>query len=457
MTEENKETSVEKTGQDQAAATTEKAVAEPASATATTEQAGESAATESAQPAEERKEIRSVLLSSFGGIKSIKVSKSPEPTSVGENEVAIRVSAAGVGFSDLLARQGNLVSLPKTPFTLGFELAGVVELVGSAVQDLKVGDRVAALTDYNAWSDLVTVDAKYVYQLPESLSFDDAVTLTLNYTLAHYLLFEVGHLHSGQTLFVHSVGGGVGQAIVQLAQTVDNVTIIGTASKHKHEQITGVTHLFDHSQDYIAEVRKLFPDGINLVLDGLGDGLNKGYSLLKPLGHYVLYGSSNLNSGLIGAAKFWWHVEKIKPTKLVEENRTISGFSLRQLLFQQNAHDQVREVVQKVYQLHAQGVLKPVVDSKHAFEDIADAMQRLHERKNFGKVILDPAQAPKPKAVEEEGTGKKRRFSSKGDEKKKDKTEKAANVVNGEDKPAEATTTEDEKKPETAEEVKTDA
>lgn len=163
MTEENKETSVEKTGQDQAAATTEKAVAEPA--TATTEQAGESAATESAQPAEERKEIRSVLLSSFGGIKSIKVAKSPEPTSVGENEVAIRVSAAyvlpiyfekmklqinfvflslfphhsGLGFSDLLARQGNLVSLPKTPFTLGFELAGVVELVGSTVQDFKVG------------------------------------------------------------------------------------------------------------------------------------------------------------------------------------------------------------------------------------------------------------------------------------------------------------------------------
>ena len=320
------------------------------------------------------------------------------------------------------------------------------------------------------------------------MSFDDAVTLTLNYTLAHYLLFEVGHLRSGQTLFVHSVGGGVvriselfriicgfflwfvelfvflfflqGQAIVQLAQTVDNVIIIGTASKHKHEQITGVNHLFEHSQDYIAEVRKLFPDGINLVLDGLGDGLNKGYSLLKPLGHYVLYGSSNLNSGLIGAAKFWWHVEKIKPTKLVEENKTISGFSLRQLLFQQNAHDEVREVVQKVYQLHAQGVLKPVIDSKHAFEDIADAMQRLHERKNFGKVILDPAQVPKPKAVEEESTGKKRRFSSKGDEKKKDKTEKAANMVNGEDKPAEATpatATEDEKKPETTEEVKAEA
>lgn len=464
MTEENKETSVEKTSQDQAAATTEKAT-ESAPATAT-EQAAESATTESTQPAEERKEIRSVLLSSFGGIKSIKVAKSPEPTSVGENEVAIRVSAAGLGFTDLLARQGNLVSLPKTPFTLGFELAGVVELVGSAVQDLKVGDRVAALTEYNAWSELVSVDTKHVYKLPDNLSFDDAVALTLNYTLAHYLLFEIGHLTSGQVVFVHSVGGGVGQAIVQLAQTVDNVTIIGTASKHKHEQITGVTHLFEHSQDYIAEVRKLFPDGINLVLDGLGDGLNKGSSLLKPLGHYVLYGSSNLNSGLIGAAKFWWHVEKIKPTKLVEENKTISGFSLRQLLFQQNAHADVRSVVEKIYQLHADGVLKPVVDSKHAFEDITDAMQRLHDRKNFGKVILDPTQAPKPKAVEEEGTGKKRRFSSKGDEKKKDKSAAAATVVNGEEKTAEATSAavaapEEEKKPETTatttEQVKAEA
>lgn len=228
-----------------------------------------------------------------------------------------------------------------------------------------------------------------------------------------------------------------------MAATVENVTIIGLASKHKHEQITGVTHLFDHASDYVAETLKLFPSGINLVLDGLGDGINKCYTLLKPLGNYVLYGTSNVNSSLIGAAKFWWHVEKIKPTKLFEENKSISGFSLRQYLFQQSAHEEVRKVVEKVYDLFTQGVLRPLVDSKFAFEDFGDAMQRLHERKNVGKVILDPSQAPKPKPVEEAATGKKRRFSSKGDDKKKaDKAEKSA----AEEKPSDSNATEDEKK-----------
>jgi hypothetical protein len=91
MTEENKETLVEKSSQE--AVSTDKTVTEPPT-TAADQVASESSAAEPAQPAEERKEVRSVLLSSFGGIKSVKLAKIPEPTSVAEDEVAIRVSAA---------------------------------------------------------------------------------------------------------------------------------------------------------------------------------------------------------------------------------------------------------------------------------------------------------------------------------------------------------------------------
>jgi len=267
--------------------------------------------------------------------------------------------------------------------------------------------------------------------------------------LAHFLL-SIANVQPNQTVLIHSVAGGVGQAIVQLlAANVGNVNIIGIASKHKHEQITNVTNLFDASE-YITETKKLYPDGIDVVFDCLGDGLNKGYNLVKPLGKFIVYGTFNYNAGLIGAAKYWWHVDKIKPTKLYEENKTISGFNLRQFLFNQNGHDQVRTVVSQIFDLFNQGKIKPVIDSKHAFEDVVDGMKRLEERKNIGKVILDPLQAPKPKPVEEEKeSSKKRRFSSKGDDKKKDekKTEddgKATAVDESQAKSGDA----EEKKPE---------
>ena len=143
---------------------------------------------------------------------------------------------------------------------------------------------------------------------------------------------------------------------------------------------------------------RLYPEGINLVLDCLAGDINKGFSLLKALGHYVLYGTSNNNGGgLIGSAKSWWQSDKIKPMKLFEEhNKTISGFNLRQFLYQQNGHEQVKETVNKVYKMYLEGKIKPTIDSRFAFEDVNEAMLRLHERKNIGKIILDVNLAPTP-------------------------------------------------------------
>lgn len=113
--------------------------------------------------------------------------------------------------------------------------------------------------------------------------------------------------------------------------------------------------------------------------------------------------------------------------KLYDENKTLAGFNLRHLLYQQNRHEYVRGVVEKVYKLFEEGKIKPIIDSTWAFEDIPEAMQKLHDRKNIGKVTLDPAMEPKPKPVEEETSKSGKRKSSskdKGDDKDKDKDKK---------------------------------
>nr|XP_037873372.1 vesicle amine transport protein isoform X2 [Bombyx mori] len=388
------------------------------------------------------KEMRAVVLTGFGGLKTVKILKKPEPT-VGEGEVLIRVKACGLNFQDLIVRQGAIDSPPKTPFILGFECAGEIEQVGENVTNFKVGDQVVALPEYRAWAELVSVPAQYVYALPEGMSALDAVAITTNYVVAYLLLFEMANLTPGKSLLVHSAGGGVGQAVAQLAKTVENVTVFGVCSKSKHEALktnnNNIDHLLERGSDYTSEVRKVTPDGVDIVLDCLcGEECNRGYSLLKPMGRYILYGSSNIVTGetksFFSAARAWWQVDKVSPIKLFDENKSLAGLNLRHLLFQHGRGDTVRRAVHSVFTLWAQGKVKPIVDSTWALEDVGEAMQKMHDRKNIGKLVLDPSLEPKPKpATPAKGkSGKEKKPAKESSEEKKDKEGK-----DDEKKPAE--------------------
>lgn len=389
----------------------------------------EKTAEEGAAPAP--KEYKNVVLAGFGGLKMLKVQKKPE-LKPEENQVLIHVKASGLNFVDLMVRQGVLDSPPKTPVTIGFECAGDVEAVGENTQGVAVGDHVIGFCDYGAMGEMVVVPANYVYKMPSNMSYQDGAALAMNYLTAYIMLFDIANLRKGMSVFFHNVGGGVGHAVSQLCKTVEDVVTYGTASAHKHEAVKDtVTSVFDRTADYCQEVRKLAPEGVDIVLDCMcGEDTNKGISLLKPMGKYILYGSSSIVTGetksFFSFAKSWWQVDKISPIKLYDENKTVSGFQLRHLAFQQGQHQYVRGIMNKLFQLYSQGKIKPVIDSTWAFEDVAEAMQKMHDRKNIGKIILDPSMEPKPKTQ----TPKSKEGSPQPTEENKENKEGTA--VNGE-------------------------
>lgn len=357
---------------------------------------------EAAAAAPPQKTMKSVVLTGFGSMKMIKVQQKPEPK-LADGEVLIRVKACGMSFPDLMVRQGVIDNPPKTPLILGFECAGEVEAVGENVTDFSVGDRVIALTDFKAWAELVSVSANTVYKIPDNMSFHDGAALLMNYITAYVLLFDLANLRKGQSLLIHSAAGGVGHAVLQLASMVEGVTVFGTASANKHEAIKDkVTHLFDHGIDYVQEIRKLSAEGVDIVLDCLcGEDTNRGISILKPMGKYLLYGSSNIVTGetksFFSFAKSWWQVDKVNPIKLSDDNKCVGGFQLRRLLFRQSQYGYVRNVVDSLLDLYRQGKIHPTIDSVWAFEDVGEGMQKLHDRKNIGKILLDPSKEPVPK------------------------------------------------------------
>ncbi|KAF7642156.1 hypothetical protein LDENG_00263350 [Lucifuga dentata] len=195
--------------------------------------------------------------------------------------------------------------------------------------------------------------------------------------------------------------GGVGIAATQLCQTVQNVTVFGTASASKHEIISqgGVTHPIDYrTKDYVEEIHKISPDGVDIVLDPLGGiDTQKGFSLLKPLGTLIVFGAANCVTGqkknLLAMAKTWYNQLSVNSQKLMQANKAVGGFHLGYI----NDEELISSTMATLLQLYNQGKIKPRIDSCYHFEEVGDAMRRMHERQNIGKVIL----LPEPKKEED--------------------------------------------------------
>lgn len=142
------------------------------------------------------------------------------------------------------------------------------------------------------------------------------------------------------------------------------------------------------------------------MLDCLsGEHTNKGINITKPLGKYVIYGMSRNVEGesknYFQLAKNWWHVDKVSPLKLYEENRSLCGFNLHSFLFTQmfNSRRHVVEILSKLFKMYIDGHIRPVIDSVYSFDDVHLALMRLQERKNIGKVVIEPyLDEPEPEA-----------------------------------------------------------
>ncbi|CAI5658838.1 unnamed protein product [Oreochromis niloticus] len=357
-----------------------------------------------AEPAAEEKPLsfRALVLTGHGGYDKVKLQvKTMAKPKLKAGEVLVRVKACGLNFAELLGRQGLYELLPSPPVTMGMEGSGVIEAVGEDVNDRKVGDRVIALARSGMWQEVVVVSADRTFLMPEEMSFEEGAALTINYMTAYMMLFEMANLRPGKSVLIHMAAGGVGIAATQLCQTVQDVTVFGTASASKHETITqgGVTHPIDYrTKDYVEEIRKISPKGVDIVLDPLGGSdTQKGYSLLKPLGMIIVFGAANCVTGqrknLLAMAKTWYNQLSLNTMKLMQSNKAVSGFHLGYITDEQL----FGRTMSTLLELYKQGKIKPRIDSSYHFEEVTEAMKRMHERQNIGKVIL----LPEPKKEEE--------------------------------------------------------
>jgi NADPH:quinone reductase-like Zn-dependent oxidoreductase len=338
--------------------------------------------------------MRQVWIPRTGGPEVLEVREAPDPEPR-PGEVRIRVAASGVNFADTMARIGLYPDAPKLPAVVGYEVAGTVDALGAGVTEPGVGTRVLALTRFGGYSSAVTVPVARVTAIPDGVDFEHAAAIPVTYLTAWIMLVWLGNVREGETVLVHAAAGGVGQSALQICKW-RGAKVIGTASASKHARLAelGVVHAIDYrTQDFEADVKRITGGrGVDVVLDAVGgESLAKSYRCLAPLGRLFTFGGSGFapegKRNVLSLVKTFLAMPRFKPFDLMGENRGVFGVNLGHL-WSEDA--KLAAMMKEMMPLVARRVLDPVIDSKFPFDKAADAHRRLHERKNFGKVLLLP-------------------------------------------------------------------
>lgn len=235
--------------------------------------------------------MKRIVVARFGGPEVLALAESPDPRP-GPGEVCVRVLAAGVSFTDAQLRAGTYLGVPNPPFTPGYELVGVVEELGPGCSRLRKGDRVAALTVWGAYAELVCVREVDAVEVPEVLDAAEVVSLVLTYMTAYQLLHRTARAKRGEAVLVHGAAGRVGTAVLELG-ALAGLRLFGTASARDREAVErlGAVSIDHRNEDFLARVRELTGGGVDVVLDGIGGSVSlRSFRALRPGGRLVVFG-----------------------------------------------------------------------------------------------------------------------------------------------------------------------
>ena len=299
----------------------------------------------------------------------------PAPT-----EARVRHAAVGLNYIDIYHRTG-LYPLP-LPSGLGLEAAGVVEAVGTAVTDLRPGDRVAyAGGPVGAYSQVRCLPADRLLKLPDAIDFRTAAAMMLQGLTSAYLLRRTCRVEAGDAVLIHAAAGGVGLIACQWAKAL-GATVIGTVSNDAKAALAtahGCDHVIHYTrEDFARRVREITGGaGVRVVYDGVGkDTFAGSLDSLQTCGMLVSFGNA---SG---------PVPPFDPLLLSQKG---SLFVTRPTLMHYTAkRADLVALGSELFDVVGAGKVRIEVNQTYPLADVASAHRDLEARKHTGSTVLLP-------------------------------------------------------------------
>lgn len=328
---------------------------------------------------------KKVILNEFGGpevLQLVEEANLPEP---GAGEIRVKVLAASATFTDTMVRKGIYYGFKETPpLSPGYDMVGVVDKIGAGVDDLKVGQMVADLTVFGAYTEYIVRPADSLVPVPAGLDPAEAVSMVLSYVTAYQMLHRIAKVQHGQKILIHGAGGAVGTALLGLGRQLD-LEMFGTASKSKHELVKkfGATPIDYKNEDFLARMRAI--GGVDAAFDAIGgDNFKRSFKSLKKGGTLVSYGFYNQAMGRGGNVPMDYM--SIALWNFLPNGRKSVFYSIGDLRKKNPAW--FKKDLTALFDLLKEGKIKPSIERRMKLKDAAQAHELIEKAAVKGRIVL---------------------------------------------------------------------
>ncbi len=340
--------------------------------------------------------MKAIVLERNGGPENLRLVQDFPNPDIQPNEVLVRVGATSVNRVDLHLRKGYPGLFLDFPHILGGDIAGTVESVGRNVQRFTIGERVVSypivlpkslnpkfnkyeqLNDdwkyfgmhiKGSYAEFVAVPEDNLFKINENVTFEEACTLPIAGLTAYHSVHTVACLGADDVFFIWGGSSGLGSFAIQLAKSRGAKVIATVGNEAKRETVLafGADYVFNHFEDdVVAEVRKLYPDGVDVVLDFVGPAtFEKSLALLCKNGLLLICGM------LTGR----------------EVNFNIQQFYLKHLNISGLYLGSLQEFASLVDLLN-KGQIHPHIDRIFELKNTDDAHRYMESGQHIGKIVI---------------------------------------------------------------------
>ncbi len=326
---------------------------------------------------------KSIIVTERGGPEMLHVVENElRPPAAGE--VRIKTLTVPVVQDDVAIRRGRRPFLPRLPYVPGYGVLGIVDalgpgVTGPGVTGPSVGDRVIALTGYGGYAEYLYWDATRVAPVPPAIDPIAGAVLILNYLVAYQILHRVAKVQTGDKVLIVGASGGVGTAFLQLGRRA-GLKMYGLASASKHPILTacGAKPIDYRNRDFVTEVRRAEPQGIDFVFNGMGEAyVEGGLAVLGCGGVLVHYG------GPESFARFLVLAGKLLLYNVLPNGKSIKGYGTHR-----GAMATFQEDWATLFDLLKADAIAPVIGATFPLLDAAKANALLESGSICGNIVL---------------------------------------------------------------------
>lgn len=324
--------------------------------------------------------MKAVQITEFGGPEVLKVTEIEEPTPK-ENQVKVKLYATGLNPSENYTISGTYAfNKPDLPYVPGYDGAGVIEEIGSSVENVKVGDRVylsafSKKDSTGTYAEKVVINADNVYHLPDHMTFNEGAALGIAAFTAYSALHQKARIKAGEIVLIHGASGAVGTMAVQIAKAMGSVVIGTSSTEEGRENILkigadyAIPHVTDENKEELLKITD--NKGPDVIIEFLANvNLETDSKVIAKFGRIIIVG----NRGSI----------EFTPRNLMANEATVTGMA-----FTHPNEDILREVEHGINALISTGYLKPQIGRKFTLDEAPEAHEHLMGSSGDGRTIFE--------------------------------------------------------------------